>query len=137
MDIRNLKRDSALSQIGTWTRDIPGMGKLELKTRGINSDAYQAAISRLGRAAPPEDRERDNSLKPHVAARISGEAAAEALLLDWKGLKDGDNDVPYSAETAMQWLPDPDYKPFLDAVIYAASIVENGRASVEDALAGN
>jgi len=137
MDIRNLKRDSARSEAGAWTGDIPGMGKLELHTRGINSAAYQSALSRLSRAVPPEGRERDNSLKPDVAARISGEAAAEGLLLGWRGLTDGAAEVAYSPDLAANWLTDPDYKPFLDAVFYAASIVENGRASVEKALEGN
>lgn len=137
MDIKNLKRDTARIEGGEWIGDIPGMGELRLRVRGIGSTTYQAAVSRMSRAAPREDRLRDNSLKPAASMRITGRALQEAILLEWDGLESDGKPLAFDKELALEWLTDPDFRSFFDAVIYAANVVENGRASTTEDLEKN
>lgn len=137
MDISNLKRNSAAIEAGQWIDDIPGMGDLRLRVRGFGSEAYQRVSNQLARAVPPEDRERDGALKPPVARHITGQAMHEAILLEWDHLKDGDKDVPFDSALALTMLTDPDFRRFVEAVTYAATVVDNGRAVAEKKLTKN
>lgn len=143
MDISNLKRDIATIDNGEWVGDIPNMGALRLKVRGSSSKVYTTKLSRLTRAAPREDRDRGGNLLPLAAVRVMGAAAHETLLLDWDGLTDGVDDAgkpkafPYDSETALKWLTEREYTPFLDAVMYAATVVDTGKREDREAVAGN
>lgn len=137
MDISNLKRDSARIEAGEWVGDIPNMGTLRLRVRGIGSKAYTATLSRLSRAVPKDQRLRDGGLKPDSAVRVMGEAMHEALLLEWDGLEDGDKPLKFDKALALEWMTNPDFRPFLDAVVYAANVVEGGRSEVVEDIAKN
>lgn len=137
MEISNFKRDTDAIETGKWVDGIPGMGELRLKVRGIGSRLYLSRVAALSRQRPREDRNADNSLKPDVAIEISGRAVYETILLDWDGLTDGGDPVKYSKDLALEWCTNPDYRPFLDAVFWAAQVVERGEASVREELAKN
>lgn len=137
MDISSVKRDSAAIEAGQWVGDIPGMGTLRLKVRGSGSAVYTATLSRLSRAVERAERNRDGSLKTEAATRVMGTAMHQAVLLDWDGLTDNGKPVPYDKELALTMLTSPDYRPFLDAVVFAASVVENGREQIEEDLGKN
>jgi hypothetical protein len=137
MEISTLKRDSAAVAAGQWVGDIPGMGDVRLRVRGLSSPIVVAVRSRKERKVPRDQRERDGSLKPEIGLVIFGEVLHEAVLLEWDGLTDGGNPVPYSAEMAEQWLTDPDFAFFADAVVYAAQIVDKGQVDAKGELAGN
>lgn len=137
MDINNLKRDTSRIEAGEWVGEIPNMGELRLRVRGMGSKLYTATLSRLTRAVPREDRLRDGSLTPHAALRVMGQAMHEHILLDWDGLEQDGKPLKYDKELALTWLTDPDYRPFLDAVVYAASVVENGRTETQEAIEKN
>lgn len=137
MEISSLKRDSATIEAGQWVGEIPGMGDLRLKVRGSGSAVYTATLSRLSRAVERSERNRDGSLKTEAATRVMGTAMHQAILLDWSGITDNGKSVPYDSATALEWLTSPDYRPFLDAVVFAASVVENGRAQTEEDLEKN
>jgi hypothetical protein len=137
MDISNFKRDVVASEGGKWVGDIPGFGDVRLKVRGLGSKHYTEAVARLSRAAPPEDRLADRSLKPEATFRIMGQAMHEAILLDWDGLSDGGKALPFDKALALVWLTDPEFRPFLDAVTWAATVVENGRADAGKELEKN
>lgn len=137
MEINSLKRDSAAVSAGQWVGDIPGLGDVWLRVRGLSSPVVVAVRSRKERVVPRDQRERDGSLKPEVGLVVFGEVLHEAVLLDWDGLTDGGEPVPYSAEIAKQWLTDPDLAFFADAVVYAAQIVDKGKITAQGALEGN
>jgi hypothetical protein len=137
MDISNFKRNVAASEGGEWVGDIPGFGDARLKVRGIGSKLYTEVVARLSRAAPAEDRMRDRSLKPEATMRIMGQAMHEAVLLDWDGFSDGGKALPYDKALAELWLTEPEFRPFLDAVVWAAGVVENGRAEEAKELEKN
>jgi len=137
MELSNLTRDSARIEAGEWVGDLPGMGDLRVKVRGTGSKIYTSVVSRLGRAVPKGQRNRDGSLLPETSLRIAGEAIHEAILLDWDGLSEGGKPVKFDKDLAKKLLTDPDYRPFFDAVVLAATIVENGRGELAEELEKN
>lgn len=133
MDISALKRDSAKVEAGEWVSDIPGMEDVRLRVRGLSSPTVVALRSRKERKVSRDGRERDGSLKADIALRILGEVLHEGVLLDWDGFTKNKQPLPYDAKQAEEWLTNPDYVAFADAVVYAAQIVDKGRAGeVED-----
>jgi len=137
MDIETLKTDPAAISEGRWIGDIPGMGDLELRVRGLSSPAVQQLQSRKLRALPKAERDRDGRPSPEAAARISGEVLAESVLLDWRNVSVGGKAVKFDPALAKKWLTDPAYSRFADAVTTAASYVDNGEVAATEALAGN
>jgi len=127
MDIKNLKRSIVTIEGGQWVGDIPNFGDVRLHVRGMTSKIYTATVSRLSRAVPPEGRGRDNTLLPESAVVVMGQALAEVGLLGWEGLTEDGEPLEYSKLLAADWLTNPEFRPFLDAVVYACSVVDNGR----------
>lgn len=137
MDVKALKRDSRSVNNGEWVGDLPHMGDLRVKVRGMGSDAYVQAQSKRIRALPLAERNRDGSPSAESMKRIVAESVHEAVLLDWDGLTADNQPFPYDGAVALSWLTDPDYIQFLEAVLYATRIVDNGRAAIEGDLAKN
>lgn len=137
MEISTLKRDSAAVTAGQWVGDIPGLGDVRLRVRGLSSPIVVATRGRKERKVPRDQRERDGSLKADVGLELFGEVLHEAVLLDWEGLTDGGKPVPFDTDLARQWLTDPDFAFFADAVVYAAQIVDKGRVELADETLGN
>lgn len=137
MEISSIKKDATLVASGEWIADIPGMGDVRLRVRGLTSPQVVALRSRLERKAPRADRNRDGSLKHEAAVRVMKQVLHEVVLLDWDGITDGGKPVPYSVEQASTWLYNDDFRVFADAVTWAASVVDNGAADEAETLAGN
>lgn len=139
MDLSKIKIDSAKVARGDWVGELPfsGMEGLRLKVRGLGSAVYRDTLAKRGRAVPRSSRNRDGSMPIAIADRVTGEALAEAVLLDWEGLSDSGCVEPYDKELAMKLLTDPDFAAFREAVIYAASIVAEDDRDQEDNLLGN
>lgn len=137
MDIAALKRDSAVITSGQWIGDIPGMGDVRLLVRGLSSPLVVQTRGRMERKIPRDQRERDGSLKADVAVEVFGHVLHEVVLLDWDGLTDGGQPVKYDKALAKEWLTNPDFAFFADAVVYAAQIVDKGRVEDAETLKGN
>lgn len=133
MEIGSLKRNSAAIEAGEWVSDIPNAGNLRLKVRGRFCQAAVKLEARLRRNAPPTDRERDGALTPDAETRILRTVLHEAILMDWDGLTDGGTPVAFDREIAGQWLHDPEYDGFGDAVNYAAQVVQRGHVERQSA----
>lgn len=134
MELSSLRRDPASIESGRWVSDIPGMGDLRLKVRGMSSLAYQSTIGRLSRALPKDQRQRDGSPQPAAAMRIMGEALHEAVLLDWDGLSSDGAAMPYDAARAKDLLINPEWRVFADATIWAANTVDNERQEAAEGV---
>lgn len=130
MDVSATKRNAKAVEDGQWVSDIPEMGDLRLKVRGLTSPTVVKSRDQKIRAEPKENRLRDRSLTYEANLRVLQEVLCEVVLLDWENLTDKGEPVAYSAELAKALLIDPDYQPFADAVVWAASVVDN---SVEEA----
>lgn len=126
MDIQKIKKDAALITEGQWIGDIPGMGDLRLRVRGASSPRVVAVRARKQRAVPRDERQRDGSLSIETTIRIETEVLHEAVLLEWDGLTDGGEPVKYDADQALEWLTNPDFRDFADAVVWASSVADRG-----------
>lgn len=137
MKLSDIAIDVERSEGGDWVRDIPDAGELQLKVRGLRSKDYQQRIA-TQMAAVPRSKRVAGRIPADVSGRIIGEAMAEHLLLDWRGLTD-DNDqpLPFSKEKARQLLVDPRYTRFREWVSWAAAEVEELGADAVEAPLGN
>lgn len=137
MDIQSIKKDSAAIAEGQWVESIPGMGDLRLKVRGSSATHVMAVRSSKQRNAPNEDRAPDGSLTVLANLRIETEVLHEAVLLDWDGLTDGGLPVKYDAALAKDWLTNPDFRDFADAVVWASGVVSRTTKAVKEKTAKN
>lgn len=137
MELSSLKRDTAAVEGGQWVGDIPNSAGLRLRVRGMSSKAFQATLSRLTRGLSREDRERDGSPTAEASVRVLGEAIGDCILLEWDGLTEVGEPLAYTPERAKAMLPDPKFEPFLDCVVWAARVVDNGRATVAEETGKN
>ena len=137
MEIKGLERDSVKVEAGTWVDDIVGMEDVSLKVRGFSSPTAIAIRAKKERRVSKTGRMSDGSLKPEVALTILGETLFEVVLIDWKGFTNNGKDVPYSAELAEEWLTNPNFAAFADAVTIAAQLVDRGLGEASGELAGN
>jgi len=137
MDIESIKVDPGLIEGGQWVSDIPEMGDLRLRVRGLSSPQATALRTRLLRGLSKKEREPDGSPKHEAALRIGGQVLLECVLLEWDGITSGGKSVPYSKKQAEAWLTDPRYRNFGDAVAWAAQVVDKGRAEIAEEIAGN
>lgn len=137
MEIKDLKSNSTAIAAGQWVGEIPDMGNLRLRVRGLSSPAVASIRARKERTATRKDRNRDGSLKTSVGLRIAAEVLFEAVLLDWDGITDEGKPVPYDTKLAKEWLTDPDYREFANATAWAAMVVDRGEADQIDDISGN
>lgn len=137
MDIKNLKRDLAASQEGQWVGDIPEMGQLRLKVRGDNGARVAEVRTRKIRAVSRDKRDRSGNPIFSELLRITAELLHEEILLDWDGLTDGGKPVKYDADLAKEWLTNPEYQDFAEAVAWASKVVANGNDRTAEEVEGN
>lgn len=131
MDFTANKKNSFAIAAGQWVGDIPGQGEARLRVRGLNSPVVRALRSLKERKVPRDQRERDGAIKAEPQFQIMREILHEAVLLDWDGYSLGGKPLPFSLETAGKYLLDPDFEAFADAVVWAANVVDQGRAEQE------
>lgn len=137
MELSNFKRNSAAAAEGRWIDGIPHAPGLRLRVRGLSSPKAVACRRKKERAVEKKDRERGGGFKPDTERRITREVLHEAILLEWDGLKEKGEPIPYTEEMAGQLLLDPDFDEFAGAVTWAASIVDVDNTEVADEQAGN
>lgn len=137
MDIALLTVDAEAISEGQWVNEIPRLGDVRLRVRGLTSPEVESLRARKLRAVPTNERSRDGMPNHAAMTRITGEVLYEAVLLDWDGIVQDGKPVPYSKELAREWLTNPRFRKFADAVAQAATFVDNGEAEATEALAGN
>ncbi|MDP4024461.1 hypothetical protein Q8W71_17690 [Methylobacterium sp. NEAU 140] len=137
MKLSALKVDADKIEAGEWVGDIPEMGDLRLRVRGLQNAGYRRLQSRLIDAVP-RSKKQGGRVDPDELDRITSTCLASTVLLDWAGLEDeGGAPLPYSKETATEFLTNPAFRRFRDAVLYAATVVGDAGAETEKADAGN
>ena len=78
-----------------------------------------------------------NTLPDEKAFEIRAHCVAEHLLLDWGGITENGEEVPYSVETAKKWLTDPAKRPFHDLVYGLCERMEVFQDNYEKVALGN
>jgi hypothetical protein len=135
LQLDTLKIDPTAVEQGQWVADIPDMGDLEFKVRGVGNADYRRLQGKLLRAVPRSQR---TDLSPEQQDEIAGKLLLETCLLDWRNLTDADKKViPYSKELASDLLLKPEYTRFRDAVAYAAASVGEQQAQDVEADSKN
>lgn len=131
MKLSERKIDPAKREDGAWVKDIPEWDELRLKVRGIDNKDWAKRSLALIQAVPRA--RRVNGLQRDDRERINGILLLDHALLDWRGLEDDEGKPePYSKELARKYLTQPEYEPFRDAVMWAATVVaERGYAEIE------
>lgn len=137
MKLSALKVDADKIEGGAWIGNIPEMGNLELRVRGLQNAAFRRMQSKLLDAVPRSQRQ-GGRVDPDVLDRITSQCLAATVLLDWRGLEgEDDQPLPYTKEQASVFLTEPAYRRIRDAVVYAATVVGDAEAEGEEADVGN
>jgi hypothetical protein len=131
MKLSAIKVDSSVAE-GEWIGNIPNMEDLELKVRAPFAATVRAYRNQLIRALPASVRNDPNGIPLEKQDEIEAELNLEVILLDWRNA-----DMPYSKELARQYLTDPDWVDFREAVAWASSRVGRAQAKARDAEMGN
>lgn len=134
MDISNIRRNVQVIDDGAWVDDIPNAGNLRLKVRGMNSRLVRDTREVKERAVENSERARDGSLTSAASMRVLGEVLYEAVLLDWENLTDNGNEVKFNPALAKEWLTNPAFEQFADAVVWAARYVDRNSTALEDVV---
>lgn len=128
--------DSKLEEDGAWV-EVNGFYGLKIKVRRLRSEASMKAYERIvietfgeGKLRTPNDINKDQSLE------ILKRQLAEAVLIDWKNLRDTDTgeEIPYSVETALELMEIADFREF---VYQAASERDTFRGKADADAEGN
>ena len=130
MKLSDLKVDAAKVEQGAWVENIPDMGDLRLKVRGINNADWRRIQTMMIQSVPRSKRV-NGRIVADEQDRIMSICLQSAGLLDWENLQ-GDDGAPvaYSKEKAAELLTKPEYRAFRDGVLYAATVV--GEQAVSD-----
>lgn len=124
-------------ETGAWVGDIPDMGDLRIRTKGLNNAGFRKLQQTLIAAVPRQDRHKGR-IAPAKLDEINASCLLNQALLGWENLEDENGQpVPYSKEQAKVYLTDPAYRAFYDAALYAATIVGEEQAEADKADEGN
>ncbi len=138
MKLSSIEIDVEKLEQGAWIGDLPEMGDLRLRVRGIGNSDYEKLQTTLLAAVPRQKRRRDGGIDPDENRRIQGTLLLNTVLLDWDGVTDeNDAPVPYSKEEAKRLLLDRRFEKFRTAVLIAASLVAEDRGEATQDILGN
>jgi len=140
MDINEiLLNEETIAKIddGVWIDDIAEAPGLRLKVRGWSSEKVQALKSFKERRASRKERDVSGNLVHTAQIRIVREVVAEVVLLDWEGLTDAGQPIPYSKEMARKWLTSRAGDKFLGIVSEAATQADNLLEDAAEELENN
>ena len=137
MKLSAIKVNTKAIEAGKWVDDIPEMGDLRLKVRGLGNADFNRRYDELIQAVPRAERP-NNRLTPDAQRKLTAQLYAETILLGWDGLTDDDKvAIPFSAELAQEIMENPEMRDFVHAVRYAAQQVAGESADAAKADGGN
>jgi hypothetical protein len=116
MDIRKYKVNPQSETEGVW---VP-VGDGRLLIARYNNAKYQTAWRKRVREFWDKDEGKFKDIPADVLKRITGECLAEAILVGWDNISEGDVQVPYTKEKAYEYLMDPAMHDFQELVLEAA-----------------
>lgn len=103
MDFSAIKAADDRDRDGVWVGDLPGLGDVRLLVRPLGSPRVLRELGRQERRAGDDDRT-DGRLTDDAAARIDREILSGAVLLGWENLTEDGEPVPFSRETALEFM---------------------------------
>lgn len=137
MKLNDAKIDAVKFEQGAWVDNIPEMGDLRLKVRGINNADWRRLQQTLYEAVPRNKRI-GGRIDPDEQDRITTSCLLSACLIDWENVEDDDGQpLAYSKTAATKLLNDPAMRRFRDSVVWAANVVGEQGAEDRAVIAGN
>lgn len=127
---KNYGTNKVLENEGVWVDLGDGAS---IKVARVGNKENTALVKRL--TAPHKVAIRTNKLPDEIWEKITIEALASTILLDWKGLKEDGKVIAYSKENAVKLLTD--YKDFRDQVSGLSSELALFQAEDEAAVTKN
>ena len=127
-DINDFRLDKTAKQQGVWVEFGGGASfKLANFDNPSFTDAFRKATkpyNDLGKKIPEDDQ-----------IEIMARTMSQFIVLDWKGVFDGDEELPYSAENAYRLLKELEW--IRDRIIAEARDLENFRIKAREETEGN
>ena len=133
MKLSDLASDPVATEQGEWVDNIPEMGDLRLKVRGIGNADWRRIQTKLIDAVPRSKRT-GTRIDPEEIDKITTTCLHQACLLDWENLSGDDGKaLAHSRGFALELLSKPEYRKFREAVVWAATVVgEQSAVKIED-----
>lgn len=128
--------DQNLEEDGAWV-EINELYGLKIKVRRLRSDAVLKAFERIVRETYGEGQLRKpDDLTADQGQEVLKRQLAEAVLIDWKNLRDTNTgeEIPYSKEMARELMEIKDFREF---VYQAANERETFRQKNQKEAEGN
>ncbi len=100
MDIGKINEPVDLAP-GEWVDDIPDMDGVSFRVRSTNFKPFRIATAGLARKS---GKKLNTDVGLHAFNVATGKPLAEHILLDWKGIKNGDAEMPFSQAQALAIL---------------------------------
>lgn len=98
---------------GTW--HSIGQNKGKIKVARANNKNYAESLQRKLSAHPELDLRTEEGKELHE--KLVTEAMADAILVDWEGLKDHGTEIPYTVTAAFELLMKyPDFRDYVSGV---------------------
>lgn len=131
MDIKKTYGTSAaLETEGVW---VNLGGKARVKVARVGHPENRKLIQRLMK--PHRVLLRNGNLPDDIMEKITIEAMAATVLLDWEGIEEDGKAVPYTRENVTRLLAD--YKDFRDQIAEFATNIATFQAEQEEAAVKN
>jgi hypothetical protein len=128
--------DKNLEENGAWVT-VNELYGLKIKVRRIRSKAALQAYENIVRETYGEGKlRRPQDLSEEDATEVTKRQLAEAVLIDWKNLRDVDTGetIPYSKEAALELMEVDDFREF---VFQAANERDTFRTAHDEDGEGN
>lgn len=122
MDLNAYRTDRAAEEEGVW---VNLDGQTSVRVARSNSKRFAEALNKYRK--PHRQAIRSGTLSEDQADAVIVAAVAEAVLLDWKGLKEDGKDVPATLENRTRVLTE--YRDFRNVVAELAADMANFRTS--------
>ena len=138
MDINELiLSDEAVDAIesGAWVGDLPGAPGVEVKVLGTSSKTYRKAMQ-----AKLEVLRKKNKGKELTGEQVTNavrQVFGEVGLIDWRGLTQDGNDLPFDRELAKKWLVSRNGEAFADIVASASQRLDADASSYVETVTKN
>jgi hypothetical protein len=137
MDIGKINEPVDLAP-GEWIDDIPEMEGVAFRVRSTNYKPFRVATAGLARRA---GKKLNTDAGLHEFNIATGKPLADHILLDWRGVTSGSDEMPFSTEQALAILTADDPRgigsAFRRGVEWAGDqVAERLNATAQDA-AGN
>lgn len=131
-DISKFALDESKVQEGIW---VEWEGDISLLLAPMHNERMEQFIRK--RTATRTRGYRRRELSDEETERITLEAVATHVLVGWKNLQSGGQDIEYSAEKSLELLSMPGLRHLYRFVILTASDEALFRAEIEEAELGN